>query len=120
MAKAETVVATVGWYAAKILRTVRERIQMGTRYKIEDIADAVAAAVDELFVEPLNARLTAEVTGEGRIMLTVQPYIEETGHLSPKAQVFTVTVTDGYSMIIGPVDDDDDDEKMHASWGERF
>jgi len=119
MAKAGTVASTVGWYAAKMLRTVRERMQMETRYKIEDIADAVAAAVDELFVEPLDARLTAEVTGEGRIMLTVQPYIEETGKLSPKGQVFTVTVADGYRMII-PVADDDDDGKLHASWGERF
>jgi hypothetical protein len=96
----------------------------------DEVADVVASVLDGVFSDPLNARMTAEVDGD-RVMLMVYPFDEVTGTPSPKGQVFTVTVSDGYSMTFDESDyeddgeddgedDDDDDVRIHASWGERF
>jgi hypothetical protein len=107
-------VATVAGYAARVLKMVREKIEMDREYTAEEVADFVAFSLDGAFSEPMNAHLSAETDGD-KIMLIVYPHDEENDETSPKGQVFTITVTDGYAMGLEPDNDDD----FYASWGER-
>jgi hypothetical protein len=92
-----------------------EKMQMEREYTAEEVADLAAFALDGQFSELLDARVTAEVDGD-KVMLMVYPFDEASGETSPKGQVFTITVTDGYAMTLDMENEDDD----FSSWGERF
>ena len=87
-------VVAVARGASRLLRLVREKVEVEPEYEAREVADFIGRLIDGEYADQLSAKVTAYVSDD-EVAVMLYPYDDLFARTSPVGQLFTVTVTLG-------------------------